>query len=170
MATWPTGLAEGNYISVFIFLILAGARPAEATPTFNLQHLGWVSDSALNDLPQRFRSSLHILAALTRQHYVRAISGQLGAWDMVQLIAACTLIGGFRHWKQQRKALQESKATKLLGSEVRKSFDSSKESSRDLNGSSKSGGSTTSSATTSELNNVSLISRVRCRENRSGPT
>lgn len=59
---------------------------------------------------------------------------------MVQLIAACTLIGAFRLLKQRRTAPQEnSKTAKVLGGDTRKSLDSTRASSRDLNRSSKPG-------------------------------
>lgn len=60
---------------------------------------------------------------------------------MVQLIAACTLIGAFRLLKQRRTAPQEnSKTAKVSGGDTRKSLDSTRaSSSRDLNRSSKSG-------------------------------
>jgi pimeloyl-ACP methyl ester carboxylesterase len=145
MAIWPPCLiANRHTIHVLIFLSLGAVRLTGATPTFNSQHLGKISSSTLNDLQQRFRSSVQILAALTREQYVRAISGQLGAWDMVQLIAACTLIGAFRLWKQRRTAPQEnSKAAKFLGGDTRKSLDSTRASSQRLNRSSKSGESAT---------------------------
>lgn len=141
MATWSLDFTADHQIhDVLILLFLVAARLTEATPTFNLQNRGLIPSSTLNDFQQRFRSSFLILVTLTRQQYVRAISGQLGAWDMVQLIAACTLIGAFRLWKQRRTTSQEdSKGTKLLGGETRRSLDSGKESSRDLNGSSKLG-------------------------------
>ena len=140
MATWPVGLIANHQIhDVLILLFFVAARLTEATPTFDLQNIGQIPSSTLNDFQQRFRSSFLTLVTLTRQQYVRAISGQLGAWDMVQLIAACTLIGAFRLWKQRTRPQDDSKRAKLLGGETRRSLDSGKESSRDLNASSKIG-------------------------------
>lgn len=145
MAIWPLCLLVNPHtVHVLLFLSLGAVRLTGATPTFSLQHLGKISSSTLNDFQQHFRSSVQILAALTRQQYVRAISGQLGAWDMVQLIAACTVIGAFRLWKQRRTTPQENaKAAKLLGADARKSLDSTRASSQSLNRSSKSGESAT---------------------------
>ncbi len=140
MATWPSDWIANRHIThMLIFLFFSAARLTAATPTCNLQNLGQIPTSTLNDLQQRFRSSFQVLATLTRQQYVRAVSGQLGAWDMVQLIAACTMIGAFKLWKQRRTVPSEdSKATKLLGSETRNSLDSTR-GSRDLNRNAKSG-------------------------------
>ena len=149
MATWPPAWIATHHIHVLIFLFLSTARLTGATPTFNIQNVGQIPYHTLNDLPQRFRSSFHTLATLTRQQYVRAISGQLGAWDMVQLIAACTLIGAFRLWKQRRTSPQDdSKADNLLGGDTRRSLDSTRGSPHNLRRSSKSGELETSLAVT----------------------
>ena len=142
MATWPPGsIANHQFHDMLVFLFLGTARLTGATPTFSSRNIGQIPNSTLNGFQQRFRSSFFTLVSLARQKYVRAISGQLGVWDMVQLIAACTMIGAFRLWKQQRRTAQkeDSNTSKLPGEETLRSNDSIRGSSRDLNRDSKSG-------------------------------
>ena len=135
MATWPSGWIVNHQLhDVLMCLFLVAARLTGATPTFNSQNIGQIPNSTLNDFQQRFRSFFFALVSLARRQYVRAISGQLEVWDMVQLIAACTMIGAFKLWKQQRATPQEedSKTSKSLRGGTRGSTDSPKRSSRDL--------------------------------------
>lgn len=38
-----------------------------------------------------------------RQRFIRIINGQLGVWDIVQLIAACSLVQTIRLWKNRNR-------------------------------------------------------------------
>lgn len=54
-----------------------------------------------------------------REQFIRIINGQLGAWDIVQLIAACSLVQTIRLWKNrnriQRKGNDHSSCSAVGG-------------------------------------------------------
>lgn len=153
MATRSPGLLAGSHVHLLGALLLAVVGLIEPASTSVVQNVELVPQSAVKDLQQSLRSSIEIIVSLTRQRYVRAINGQLGMWDAVQLIAACSLIGTFRLWKKRQAAQNElTKTTELLGVEgVSQSSEGGKRSSRQLNKRPKTGESEVCSASTLEV-------------------
>jgi hypothetical protein len=84
---------------VVIFLLTLGAQaePSSASGAKATQRPG---KSNAQGFP--LHSTDGFLPRTRLQRYVRAIDRQLGVWDMVQLIAFCSLIGAFSLWKKRR--------------------------------------------------------------------
>lgn len=66
------------------------AHPSQHGQTISIyQSVRWPVDSAVGGL---------------RRWHLRAISGQLGAWDMVELVAICGLLGFLGFWRRNKAA------------------------------------------------------------------
>ena len=53
------------------------------------------------------RSFIESVTSAVDQEYSRIIHGQLGVWDMVQLVAACSLIQAYRLWRTRSMKAHE---------------------------------------------------------------
>ena len=56
----------------------------------------------LRILPETLRSWSECVIAPLQQRFLRTIHGQLGIWDMAQLLAACSLLHAFRLFQRRR--------------------------------------------------------------------
>lgn len=106
MATWPfimNTIPRVNWLKAFILCMLVTQALAGE---FNLaiRMLEQVQRPASKKIYQRIFSLLDFVLTLTRQRFLRIVNGQIGFWDMVQLITACSLVQTIRIWRRQRKA------------------------------------------------------------------
>jgi len=81
-----------------IFLVTVGAlaEPSSASATKAIQRPGKVK---VQGSPHH--STDGFLPRIKLRQYVRAIDKQVGVWDMVQLIAFCSLIGAIGFWRKR---------------------------------------------------------------------
>ena len=76
------------------------------------------SESDEQSLACALRSVYAFTSQLTRHRYVRAITGCVGGWGVVQLMALCSLIGACGIWRKRRTAQCEGYAA--TGSNVKR--------------------------------------------------
>ena len=104
MVMWPSYFIMLSHSSLYALLAVV-AITAEAlrgtTATNTLPASTSVPVSALQDLRHALYSALLSSGALIRQRYQRIIQGQLNHLDMVQLLAACSIIHGIRLWRRR---------------------------------------------------------------------
>ena len=104
MVMWPSHFIMLSHSSLYALLAVI-AVTAEAlrgtTATNTLPASTSVQVSALQDLRHALYSALLSSGALIRQRYQRIIQGQVNHLDMVQLLAACSIIHGIRLWRRR---------------------------------------------------------------------
>ena len=102
MATWPHIFRTGTSFALFgiYLLFLSITDTVEATSPIVTQTFAQAHRPVLENIQQSLRSILDTLASSTRQRYLRTVSGQFGLWDMVQLVAVCSLFQAWRIWKR----------------------------------------------------------------------
>lgn len=102
-----------NWLQALTLCVWIAGTLAEANSSSVIRALGQAQRPALKSVQQSFLSLLHLISTLTRQRYLRIINGQIGVWDMVQLITACSLVQTIRIWRRQKGAQQtESQSAK----------------------------------------------------------
>lgn len=90
-------------IMSLIALLIATLAQAEAKPSTIAQSSDRLSIPGLQDIQHVLTCSAYAVSA----KYRRIIRGEIGPWDMVQLIAACTALQLFMLWRRKRATRQE---------------------------------------------------------------
>lgn len=67
-----------------------------------VKHLEHFSRPGLRLLPEILVDLRDFAITPLQRRFLRIIHGQLGTWDMVQLLAACTLLQALRLWRNRR--------------------------------------------------------------------
>lgn len=104
MATWPHFLSartQTNWLQACTRCVLTAGTVAEANSSSVIRALGQVQ---VNNFRQSFHSTFEFVIVLIRQRFLRLVNGQIGVWDMVQLITACSLVQTIRIWRKQKDA------------------------------------------------------------------
>ena len=99
LATKAQRCLHAPLLFLFFLTVCAQADSPRASTTKSFPGEGSID---VQDAPYALSSTHLYLSKLVRQRYVRGINGQLGVWDMVQLIALCSLIGAIGFWKKRR--------------------------------------------------------------------
>lgn len=60
-------------------------------------------ESGFRALRQFASSGWETVVNLARQRFSRTVNGQIGVWDMVQLIAVCSLVQAIRIWRTRKE-------------------------------------------------------------------
>lgn len=116
MATWLhiwSPAPQLNWLQALTLCVWIAGTLAEANSSSVVRALGLAQRPALKSVQQSFLSLFNFVSTVTRQRYLRIINGQIGVWDMVQLITACSLVQTIRIWRRQKGAQQtESQSAK----------------------------------------------------------
>ena len=102
LATKPPAYLYALLLLMSLLTVGALADPSLASDTKPFQG---IREAGGQNTLHPFRQPNKSISTLIRHRYVRAVNGQLGVWDMVQLIAFCSLIGAIGFW-QKRRATQ----------------------------------------------------------------
>lgn len=104
MATWPhffSARPPVNWLQACTRCVLTAGTVAEANSSAVIRALGQVQ---VKNLQQSVFSAFEFVIVLIRQRFLRLAKGQIGAWDMVQLITACSLVQTIRLWRMREDA------------------------------------------------------------------
>ena len=99
MASYHEPKASPRLAALTLCIWIAGTL-AEA----NSSSVGQAQTPAWTSVQQSFLSLFNLVLTWTRQRYLRITNGQIGVWDMVQLITACSLVQTIRIWRRQKAA------------------------------------------------------------------
>jgi len=106
----PIMLSQLPYHAIVSCVVLTAGTAGALTgapSTQAVRGLASVQNAALNDTQDAVRSALSFCLDIVRQEYGRAIQGQLGLSDMVQLVAFCGFIQGIRIWRRRSASQTE---------------------------------------------------------------
>ena len=92
----PSTLLYPVLHGLVVILLTGVAHASSASPTPEPQDFKM---SVLPDILPWLRS----ISSPVRQHCARILGGRAGAWNMMQLIAFCGLIGAVASWRSRRK-------------------------------------------------------------------
>ena len=109
MATWLhilSAVSQLNWLHAFTLCVWIAGTLAEANSSSVIHAVGPAQRPALKSAQQSLLSLFNFISTLIRQRYLRIINGQIGLWDMVQLITACSLVQTIRIWRRQKGAEQ----------------------------------------------------------------
>ncbi|KAA6416314.1 MAG: dual specificity phosphatase catalytic domain [Lasallia pustulata] len=106
MAPWPYFLGS-ILLPYFLGAVAACGRADGAimgtASAGVVKYLELFRRPSLRPLPETLVHLGDFVVAPLQQRFLRLIHGQLGIWDMVQLLAACTLLQALRLWKNRRQ-------------------------------------------------------------------
>lgn len=110
MATWP--YLPGSGLLLYYFGALTACVPADGfimgTASAGVgKYFEQLRTPSLTPLPERLVGMCDSVLSPLQQRLIRIIHGQLEIWDMVQLLAACTLLQVMRLWKNRRQIAAE---------------------------------------------------------------
>lgn len=71
--------------------------------------------------PWSVRSFFDVFTNAVTQRLTRALHGQLGLWDMVQLLAACSLFQAYRVWGKRKRSKSTEAQLGTVGNKSRSS-------------------------------------------------
>lgn len=129
-------MATRPYFRSFVLLLYFFGALAACVPTNGfimrvasasvVEHFEQFATLSLRLLPEGLVGWCNFVLSPLQQRLIRLIHGQLGIWDMVQLLAACTLLQVWRLWKhrQQIAVQQDRKACAASSCEGRHSHGS----------------------------------------------
>lgn len=106
MATWP--YFPSSTLLLYLLGVLAAWVRADGS-IMGTASAGVVKYSeqlqgpSLRLLPETLVDVCDFVIIPLQQRFLRIIHGQLGIWDMAQLLAACTLLQALRLWKNRRQ-------------------------------------------------------------------
>lgn len=107
MATWPYS-PSSVFLLLYYFGALAACVPAEGVIIRTasagvMRYFEQLRIPSLTLLPERLVGLCDFVLSPLQQRLIRIIHGQLEIRDMVQLLAACTLLQVMRLWKNRRR-------------------------------------------------------------------
>ena len=113
MGSWfyITSRSVARAFQNLLFCLLTAAASFEARPPSRVGTIIRERRSVGDHLHYVVICLLDIISNATRQKYLRFANGQVGVWDMVQLIATCSLIQAIRRWKKRNEARRKGSAT-----------------------------------------------------------
>ena len=85
-------------LSVAFLTVSAQSGP----PTSDSENVQKIRGTSAHNARFLLVSAYQYISKLMHHRYVRAVNGQFGVWDMVQLIAFCGFIGAIGHWRRKR--------------------------------------------------------------------
>ena len=93
----PSTLLDSVLHGLVVILLIKPVHASSASAIPEPQHF------KMPLLPDNILRWLRSISSLVRQHCTRILGGRAGAWNVMQLIAICGLIGAVASWRTREK-------------------------------------------------------------------